>query len=114
MQAAIELVTVSIHDLGRGSVWRCTQDDSEEAVERAGLDRRGEDHTRVQDEHVDVVGPRDGGVDAGLVGDVQPQPLVDVEIVQRARVSGSGPGAMAVLGRFGGGCYTMEARSPAE
>ncbi len=32
MQAAVELVTVSIHDLGRGSVWRCTKDEPQEAA----------------------------------------------------------------------------------
>lgn len=32
MGAAVELVTVAIHDLGRGGVWRCTQDEPEEAA----------------------------------------------------------------------------------
>ncbi|WP_304046861.1 hypothetical protein [Jatrophihabitans endophyticus] len=32
MQADVELVTVSIHALGAGSVWRCTGGDAQEAA----------------------------------------------------------------------------------
>jgi hypothetical protein len=53
---------------------------------RAGLDCRAEDDARVRDEDVDLAGLRDGGVDAGLVGHVQAQPLVDLKAIQGARV----------------------------
>ena len=32
MHAAADLVTVSVHDLGRGGVWRCTDDEPDEAA----------------------------------------------------------------------------------
>ena len=56
-------------------------------VDRAGLDSCGEDDAGVRDEDVDLAGILDGGVDAGLVGHVQAQPLVDVKAV-RVSVAG--------------------------
>ena len=48
----------------------------------------------------------DGGVDAGLVGHVQAQPLVDVKAVQCARIPRGGDHAVAALGQFDGGGST--------
>ena len=49
-------------------------------------------------EDVDLAGLRNGGVDAGLVGYVKPQPMVDVEAAQGARVAGGGDDAVAATG----------------
>jgi hypothetical protein len=51
-----------------------------ELVRRRGLDRGVEDHPRVRDEDVDLASVPDRGRDARRIGNVERQPLIDVEV----------------------------------
>jgi hypothetical protein len=67
-------------------------------ADRAGLNRRGEDVARVQDEDVDPASLRDGAIDAGLVGHVEAQSQVRVEVIQAVRIPRSRDDAVAAPG----------------
>lgn len=73
-------------------------------VQRARLDRGGEDGTGVGDQGVDFPGVLDGCIDAGLVGHIETQALGDLETVERAGVARRRDDAVAALGELGGGC----------
>lgn len=60
----------------------------------ACFDRAGEDDAGIGDEDVDLARAGNGVVDGGLVGDVEAQPLGDLEGVEVAGVTGRGDDAV--------------------
>ena len=70
---------------------------------RTCLHRAQEDGAGVRDQDVDLARSRDGGVHAGLVGDVQPEPLIDRKVVQRLRVSRGGDDSVTASRELGRG-----------
>ena len=58
----------------------------------------------LRDQDVDIPCGRDRRGDAGVVSDVQCQSLADVEVGQRARVTGGGHDAVSTTGELGGDC----------
>ena len=58
-------------------------------VQRYGLDRGIEDFGGVDDDDVDVTRGRERRGHAGVVGDVEGQPLGEVEVFERTGIAGS-------------------------